>query len=157
MSSRVPAVRETQMVTASPPAPPDGDGRPPEPEGPGRAAADLLIGALAGSTLLPFVHAIAAKAGEDVYQLIRGRLSRQGRKRARAELRDTGVVTLADQDTRVLLRVPRTCDPLMAARLDRVRLPGQRDGWVLVRWDPARSLWLAEPCPEPPPVVTVLD
>ncbi|MEU1985738.1 hypothetical protein [Nocardia sp. NPDC019395] len=116
-----------------------------------RAAGEILLGALAGSALLPFVQAITTKAGEDAYQLIRSVFTRWTRRRAaRADLRRTGVVTLADPATRVALQLPRTITPTMAVQLDQVRLPEQRTAWILIRWDARRTRWLTEECDEPP-------
>lgn len=101
--------------------------------------------------LLPFVQAIASKAGEDVYQLIRGKLSRQGRKLAEAEMREAGVVTLADSHARIILRVPERLSPAMPEQIEDVRIPVPRDGWLLVVWDPALAQWVVHDFPGPPP------
>jgi hypothetical protein len=109
----------------------------------------LLLGALAGSTLLPFVQAIASKAGEDVYTKIRDKLSRRHRKQTKSELRTAGTVTIADPDVQVVLQLPASMTAAMAARLGDVRVPPVRDGWLLVRWDHGRAEWVAGPCDPP--------
>jgi hypothetical protein len=114
-----------------------------------RGAVELLLGALAGSALLPFVQAMATKAGEDVYGKIRDKLSRRHRKQAKSALRAKGTVTIADDDARLLLQLPSTMTASMAARLGNVRVPSSHDGWLLVRWDPVRSEWQAHPCDPP--------
>lgn len=140
-------------VTVTPPPPPADDAG----SGASRGVTELLIGALAGSALLPFIQAMATRAGEDAYELIRGRLSREGRRRAREEIRAAGTVTVADRGSRVVLQLPRTVDPAMAARLDRVRLPARRTGWLLIRWDAGRAEWLVETRAEPPPAAGAVD
>lgn len=122
-----------------------------------RVSTELIIGVLAGSTLLPFVQAVASKAGEDVYNLLRDRLTRRGRKQARDEIGDAGTVTLAEWDARILLQLPETLSPTMATRLATVQLPVDRAGWLLVRWDARRAHWQVEECPAPPATTTTLD
>ncbi|MBB5840943.1 hypothetical protein [Kribbella italica] len=119
--------------------------------GPGdpRGAVELLLGALAGSALLPFVQAMATKAGEDVYGKIRDRLSRRHRKQAKAALETKGSVIIADDETRLVLQLPSTTTESMAARLGTVRVPATRDGWLLVRWDPMAGEWQTHRCDPP--------
>lgn len=126
-----------------------GDSSPGDPGG-DRGATELLLGALAGSTLLPFLQAIASRAGEDAYKAVRDKLSRKARKRAAAELRAAGAITVADWDARIVLQAPKTITTVMAARLTDVRLPVARTGWLLLRWDAALNQWLVESCDEPP-------
>jgi hypothetical protein len=116
-----------------------------------RGAVELLLGALAGSALLPFIQAIATKAGEDVYGKIRDKLSRRHRKQAKSALRAKGTVTIADDEARLILQLPSTMTATMAARLGNVRVPPTRDGWLLVRWDPTYAEWQAHPCDPPTP------
>lgn len=113
-----------------------------------RGTTELILGALAGSALLPFIQSVATQAGQDVYQLIRDRLSRDGRRRAKAEIRESGTVTLTARDARVLLKLPHRLTPTMATRLESLRLPVDR-GWVQVAWDHQRERWVVESIPEP--------
>ncbi|NUT48648.1 MAG: hypothetical protein HOV94_15275 [Saccharothrix sp.] len=122
-----------------------------------RGAGELILGVLTGSALLPFVQALATKAGEDVYQLVRAKLTRRARKRAEAELAEAGTVTVADQDRRVVLELPATMSAAMSAKLDDVRLPVRPEGWLLVRWDEGRSRWVVEQHPEPPDAANFLE
>lgn len=115
-----------------------------------RGAVELLIGALAGSSLLPFVQAIATKAGEDVYAKIRNGLSRGERKRAEIEIRDAGTVTLVAPEARVVLQLPATMTFAMATLLDTVPLPRQRAGWLRVTWDVGTARWRVDESDEPP-------
>ncbi|MBF6171309.1 hypothetical protein [Nocardia blacklockiae] len=124
---------------------------------PDRGVSELLIGALSGSVLLPFVQAVTTKAAEDVYQLVRSKLTRKGRRATEAEIRDSGTVTLVDPGSRLVLVLPATVSPTMAARLDQVRLPTHRTGWLRVSWDAQRAQWLVLPCDEPPPAQHTLD
>ncbi|WP_143133638.1 hypothetical protein [Actinoplanes philippinensis] len=122
-----------------------------------RGATELILGALAGSVLLPFLQAVATKAGEDAYQAIRDRLPWHSRRKAQAELKDMGVVSLAARDARVVLQLPERVTPVMAARLENVRLPVDRPGWAVVSWDDAQSRWVVEHVSEPPPSATAVD
>ncbi|MEV0004157.1 hypothetical protein AB0H28_18005 [Micromonospora sp. NPDC050980] len=122
-----------------------------------RGTTELILGALAGSALLPFLQAVATKAGEDAYQAIRDRLPRRGRRGAQAELDDSGVVSLAARDARVVLQLPERVTQVMAARLENVRLPVDRTGWAVVSWDEARSRWVVEHAAEPPPSATSVE
>ncbi|WFE37619.1 hypothetical protein [Micromonospora sp. WMMD998] len=119
-----------------------------------RGATELILGALAGSALLPFLQAVATKAGEDAYQAISDRLPWRNRRKARAELHEAGVVSLAARDARVVLQLPERVTPVMAARLENVRLPVDRSGWAVVSWDGAQSRWVVEHTAEPPPSAT---
>ncbi|MEV6282440.1 hypothetical protein [Kribbella sp. NPDC051770] len=123
----------------------------PQPDEDPRGAVELLLGALAGSTLLPFVQAIATKAGEDVYAKIRDRLSRRHRRQAKAALRARGTVTIADEQSRLLLQLPSTMTASMAARLSAVQIPPTRDGWFLVHWNHTTAEWQTHPCAPPSP------
>ena len=116
---------------------------------PERGAADLLVGALTASTLLPFIQAIAAKGGEDVYAKVRRMLSKEQRKRAKVELKDAGIVTIVGADVRVILRMPAKTTAAMIEQLQYVRLPPRQGQWLRVSWDQARSGWLVQEC-EPP-------
>jgi hypothetical protein len=123
---------------------------------PDRRAVELLLGVLTGSTLLPFLQAISSKAGEDVYAKIRSRLSRKERSRLKIEMRAAGTVTIAANDTRVILQLPSSLTPDMAVQLDDVRVPATRENWLLVTWDAGRFRWLVHECDEPPPSVLTI-
>jgi hypothetical protein len=100
---------------------------------------------------------LAKKAGEDVYRVLRDRLSRLGRNKAKAEIAETGAVTLADDNSRVLLQLPERITPPLAGQLENVRLPVIRPSWVLVTWDAAQNRWVVENLPQPPTNPTTLD
>ena len=127
-----------------------------EPDADPRGAVELLLGALAGSALLPFVQAIATKAGEDVYAKIRDKLSRRHRKQAKSTLRTKGTVTIADDESRLILQLPSTMTASMAARLGDLRVSSTREDWLLVRWDPTHAEWQSYPC-DPPVSEEVID
>lgn len=122
-----------------------------------RGATELILGALAGSALLPFIQAVAAKAGEDAYRLVRDKLSRAGRRNAEAEVREAGTITLAARDTRVVLQVPERITPAMAERLEDVRLPVHRVGWLNVAWHEQLGRWVVEEIAEPPTSTNTVD
>jgi hypothetical protein len=122
-----------------------------------RGATELILGALAGSTLLPFIQEVAKKAGEDAYQLLRDKLSRRGSKNAKAEIRETGAVTVAGHDSRVVLQMPERITDTIAGHLANVRLPVDRVGWLLVTWDATQLRWIVENIPEPPPATNTLE
>ncbi len=122
-----------------------------------RGATELLIGALAGSTLLPFVQALATKAGEDVYQLIRDRLSRRARRDVQDEIRTEGTVTLTAAAARVVLRLPEQVTSEMALRLENLPLPPYRPGWLLLSWDATQRRWITTALSGPPENATSLD
>lgn len=76
---------------------------------------------------------------------------------AEAEMRETGTLTLADWDARIILRVPETLTLAMAAQIENVRLPVPRDGWLLVACDPALVRWVVEDFSVSPPMINILD
>lgn len=121
-----------------------------------RGAVELLLGALAGSALLPFVQAIATKAGEDVYGKIRDKLSRRDRKQAKSAMNARGTVTIADPAKRVVLQLPSTMSASMTTRLEDLRVPVVRDTWLLVSWDQAHGEWQWETC-DPPTAEEVIQ
>jgi hypothetical protein len=131
----------------------------PEPDDLGntRGNTELILGVLAAWTLVPFLQSVAGQAGSDVYQAIRGKLSRHGRKQAEAEIRESGTVTLADPGSRVILQIPQTMTPVMALRLKSLRLPAGHSGWLLVVWDAGLAQWLVEKCTELPPSANLPD
>lgn len=53
---------------------------------------------------------------------------------------------LADRNSRVIFQLPRAANPVMAVRLERVRLPAQWTGWLLLRWDVGHAQWLVDEC-----------
>lgn len=122
-----------------------------------RGDTQLILGVLAAWTLVPFLQSVVGKAGEDVYQAIRGKLSRHGRKQAEAEIRESGTVTLADPGSQVILQIPQTMTPVMALRLTSLRLPAGHSGWLLVVWDAGLAQWLVEKCAELPPSANLPD
>ncbi|MGW4211272.1 hypothetical protein ACWEIJ_24990 [Lentzea sp. NPDC004789] len=107
-----------------------------------RGLLDVLLGAAAGSALVPFVQAIATKGGEDVYAKIKELLSRPERKKTEDEIKKAGTVTLFSAETRVVLRMPSRMTPQMTAQLKQVRLPFRGDEWLRVSWDNAKGQWL---------------
>ncbi|PWV73947.1 hypothetical protein SAMN05421630_110120 [Prauserella marina] len=116
---------------------------------PDRGVADVLLGALAGSTLLPLVQAIATKSGEDVYAKLKRVLSKRERDKAKAEIKETGTLTLVSEEARVVLRIPATMTLPMAQQLERVRVRPDPATWVRVSWDHTRSRWLVHECDPP--------
>ncbi|WP_144065134.1 hypothetical protein [Lentzea albidocapillata] len=119
-----------------------------------RGVLDVLMGAAAGSALLPFVQAIVTKGGEDVYAKIKELLSRPDRKRTKDEIKDSGTVTLFSDDTRVVLRMPSRMTPQMTERLKQVRLPPRGDEWLRVSWDNAKDQWVVRECDPPDELTT---
>lgn len=118
-----------------------------------RGVLDALLGAAAGSALLPFIQAIVTKGGEDVYAKIKELLSRPDRKRTKDEIKDAGTVTLFSDDTRVVLRMPSRMTPQMTERLKQVRLPPRGDEWLRITWDNAKTQWVVREC-DPPDELT---
>lgn len=107
-----------------------------------RGVEEILLGALAGSALVPFLHAIATKAGEDVYGKIRSLLSGHLRTRASSELAKSGTVTLVDPDRRVVLTLPAHLGPEQAASLANILVSiSADDDWYLVDWDGENCGW----------------
>ncbi|MBR7833401.1 hypothetical protein KDL01_09000 [Actinospica durhamensis] len=116
---------------------------------PERGAVDVLLGALTGTALLPFVQAIATKGGEDAYAKIKHVLSRKGRRRAKGEIKDVGTVTLVFPEERIVLRVPATMTATASEQLAQVRLPARRDEWLRISRDQATSRWVVLACDPP--------
>ncbi|GLW06934.1 hypothetical protein Misp01_20640 [Microtetraspora sp. NBRC 13810] len=115
-----------------------------------RGMTEVLLGALAGSTLLPFFQAIATKAGEDLYAKVRSLLSGADRERAQTALDTAGSVTLADRGTMTILRLPAELPPDAAAALRLLVLPPPAEGWRIVYWDGARRMWVVDDLDVPP-------
>jgi hypothetical protein len=122
-----------------------------------RGVTEVLLGALAGSTLLPFFQAIATKAGEDLYARIRGLLSGKKGERARQALETAGHVTLADPSTATVLRLPAELPPEAAHALRFLVLSPHADGWRLVYWDGVRGSWVVDELDVPPRNAVQLD
>lgn len=114
-----------------------------------RGAGELILGALIGSALMPFIQAIIGKAGDDVYTKIKELLSRRVRSRASGELAESGTVTLVDPGRRVVLRLPSRLTPEQAMTISNVSV--SRSGrWYLVGWDEQVKAWHISPLPERP-------
>ncbi|MFC0598007.1 hypothetical protein [Streptomyces palmae] len=114
-----------------------------------RLFGELLLGAMAGSALAPFVQAIATKLGEDVYGKVRDLLAR--RSREPAEHMPGESLTLADPQRAIVIQLPASLTTTEAAGLAQVRLPERTEaGWVYVRYDPPTGRWQATLVPQPP-------
>ncbi|BBH67870.1 hypothetical protein ACTI_45550 [Actinoplanes sp. OR16] len=126
--------------------------RPDPGSGSERGVGELLLAALTGSALAPFIQGVVTKAGEDVYTKIKDRL--QSRRRAA----EAGPIVLADPLTRIAVELPATLPTSEAARLAAVRIPesGNRD-WLLVQYQPGRARWTIRVVPEPPATAIRLD
>jgi hypothetical protein len=114
---------------------------PDEPFSPGdRGVGELLLGILSGAALLPFIQAIATKAGEDVYKKISELLSQHQRTQASSELKKSGTVTLVDAECRVVLRLPATLAADQIAKIAHIMVP-RGGGWYLVDWNEEQQTW----------------
>ncbi|MFC9975322.1 hypothetical protein ACFVH6_30960 [Spirillospora sp. NPDC127200] len=130
----------------------EGVGPAPEPGGGvERGMTEFLLGTLSASVLLPFVQAMVGRAGEEVYDKIRGLLSREQRARAEAEIAESGTVTLVDPERRIVLRVPARMTPEQALTISGVAVAAER-GWTLVEWDGDAGAWAVAPIAGPPPI-----
>jgi hypothetical protein len=118
-------------------------------QNPERGVLDVLLGALTGSALLPFLQAIATKSGEDVYAKIKDALPKRHRQRVMAEIKESDTVTLYSADTRIVLRMPAKTTAAMTEQLKQVRLPPRRDEWLRISWDRASSRWVVHKCDPP--------
>jgi hypothetical protein len=130
------------------------DGEAPEPgEDSPRGTGEVLLAVLTGTALAPFVQAIATKAGEDVYDKIRGLLTRKHTEPP------AGRIVLADPATRLILRLPPTLPTEEAARIADLRLPrAGRHDWLLVEYREDGSNWTARVVRRPPDdTITVGD
>ncbi|MGI5162967.1 hypothetical protein ACQEU3_01240 [Spirillospora sp. CA-253888] len=114
-----------------------------------RGMAEFLLGTLSASVLLPFVQAMVGRAGEEVYDKIRGLLSREERARAEAEIAESGTVTLVDPERLIVLRVPARMTPEQALTISGVVVAAER-GWTLVEWDGDAGGWAVTPIAGPP-------
>lgn len=123
---------------------------PDEPSGPsGRGAGELLLGILSGSALLPFIQAIATKAGEDVYKKISGLLSRNHQMQAVSELKESGTITLVDSECRVVLRFPAILTSDQFLKIVHIIVP-RGDEWYLVDWSDEQQTWHVTSLPQWP-------
>jgi hypothetical protein len=114
-----------------------------------RLYGELLLAAVTGSVLAPFVQAIATKLGEDVHGKLKALLAR--RSRERAEHVPGQPITLADPQRAIVIQLPASLTTTEAAGLAEVRLPERAQaGWVYVRYDPRNGTWQATVVPQPP-------
>lgn len=119
-----------------------------------RGVGELLLAALTGTALAPFVQAISTKVGQDVYDKIKHLLSR----RRNASPTEGKPITLADPATSIVLELPATLDTKDAYGLAAVRLPSSSGApWLLIRYDPASRTWTAVPVPTPPSDAIQID
>jgi hypothetical protein len=114
-----------------------------------RLFGELLLGAVTGSALAPFVQTIATKLGEDVYGKVKDLLAR--RSREPAEHVPGEALTLADPQRAIVIQLPASLTTTEAAGLAEVRLPERTQAaWVYVRYDPRTGGWQATVVPQPP-------
>ncbi|MGW1846889.1 hypothetical protein [Streptomyces sp. NPDC001966] len=114
-----------------------------------RLYGELLLAAVAGSALAPFVQAIATKLGEDVYGKVKELLARRSREPAEHVPGES--LTLADPQRAIVIQLPAGLTTIEATGLAEVRLPERTQaGWVFVRYDPRNGGWQASVVPQPP-------
>src|SRR5258708_15428469 len=118
-----------------------------------------VLGALAGSGLLPLLQAISTKAEEDLYEAIRERVARSHRRRSNGVLQalpaDDSIV-LADPVTRVAVRLPahRTPSPGTIEKAPRPAASGTKGSggrWWLITWDADSAPGVAQNVDRRPP------
>lgn len=117
----------------------------------------LLLTWLAGTTLAPFIQAIATKGGEELYSRLRRLFRPTDRDRAERQIRTKRELILVDESTRAILRVPTAIHATEAHALVAIRAPERDDGWVVVAWDEKVSRWSIGRVDTPPPdAITVI-
>jgi hypothetical protein len=119
-----------------------------------RGVGELVLAMLAGTTLAPFVQAIATKVGEDVYGKIKQLLDRHRVVPPAAEC----PITLADPAKAIVLELPATLGVKDAYGLAAVRVPSVSEGqWLLIRYDAVARTWTAVAVPAPPTGAIEID
>ncbi|MEU0076241.1 hypothetical protein ABZ027_43000 [Streptomyces sp. NPDC006332] len=98
----------------------------------------LLMGALVGSALSPFVQALATRLGDDVYAKIQEVFARRRSDGAAASDEPDAprgrTVALADPEQAIAIRLPWRLTPEQARELAWVRLPRSVPGqWLIVQ------------------------
>ncbi|WTO32903.1 hypothetical protein OG399_45520 [Streptomyces achromogenes] len=120
-----------------------------------RGAAELLLAALAGSALIPFIQAMATRAGEDLYARVRDLFRSHQRREAERQVATGHHLVLADRQARTILQVPTTISVAEARALARARTVRQDGAWTLVAWDAEHSQWSVRTVQDPP--ATAID
>ncbi|MET7649885.1 hypothetical protein [Streptomyces sp. NPDC005486] len=109
---------------------------------------EIVLGAVVGAALVPFVQAISTKAGEEAYAAVRKLLGR------RAALGDEDIM-LGDRRKKVVLRVPvdalRASPPETGLGLPDGEAHSSAGRWHVVTWDPTTNRWGEERLDAPPP------
>jgi hypothetical protein len=112
----------------------------------------LVLTWLAGTTLAPFIQAIATKGAEDLYLRLRRLFRSADRDRAERQIRGERELILVDESARAILLIPSAVHAAQARALATVRAPAHdNDGWVVVAWDKKISRWTIGRADSPPP------
>lgn len=118
------------------------------PESTAGGSVELMLGALVGGAIVPFVQAISTKAGEDAYAAVRRLLGQ------RTTMSDEDIV-LGDRSKKVVLRVPkealRSSPPETELDLSVGGANSSTGRWQVVTWDPTTNRWSEELLDAPPP------
>jgi hypothetical protein len=108
-------------------------------DGPERAgAAELVATVVLTVAIQPFVQAVAAKAGEDVWPWLKG-LARGGRRCEEPEAR---VLDIQCDAERLVVRMPRKLrQEALHTMADELRELPPDPGWRRLAYDPATRTW----------------
>lgn len=99
---------------------------------------EVATAAISTATLLPFIQAIATKAGEDIVPKIAGLVPR----RLRHKLDESDVIELVARDRRLIIMIPKRLSAEAARQLsDIVNTLQGTDGWFRVTYDAAARSW----------------
>lgn len=110
---------------------------------------ELAATAVTTAALLPFVQAIATKAGDEVWPKIAG-LIRPGRREAITErLADADLIELVARDRRLIITLPKRLSAEAARHLrDLVDTLQDSDGYYRLSYDAASRSWEIVPADE---------
>lgn len=106
---------------------------------------EAVTTAVLTATLVPFVQAIAAQAGQDVYAAIRRLLSRDKRQDLDGDPQQRRLFRLVEQSSGTAILVPRRLPGSAARQLAAMRMSDPAIAGAELLWDPGRERWLAYP------------
>jgi actin-like ATPase involved in cell morphogenesis len=124
----------------------------------------MIEAAVLSSALVPFVQALAARTADDVYASLRRLLPRRRPRKDKSAQSATGMVSVADEYTKLVLLLPASLNDEMQESLHRLlenqarRPASPRDRWLQISRASAKtSTWNVELIDEVPADCVILE